>query len=107
MANSTRPPLNYDPHTLPRELKRHYISATDAEIDEMLKSVGAGSFDDLYAHIPAADRFAEAPELPEELDYDALQERMAALAAENQINESFLGDGLPHYAVTPVVGPVC
>jgi glycine dehydrogenase len=107
MANSTRPPLNYNPHTLPRELKRHYISATDAEIDEMLKSVGAGSFDDLYAHIPAADRFAEAPELPEDLDYDALQERMAALAAENQINESFLGDGLPHYAVTPVVGPVC
>jgi glycine dehydrogenase len=100
-------PLPYDPHALPRELKRHYISASSAEIQAMLQQVGMDSLDALYAHIPAECRFAEAPDLPEELSYEELQQRLVQLSGENRIAESYLGDGLPHYRVMPVVEPIC
>ena len=99
-------PLSFDPDTLPREKKRHYISASEEEIQAMLARVGAESLDDLYAHIPADLRFPEAPDIPEEAAYEALQELLPAIAAENTTAISFLGDGLPHYTTSPVVGPI-
>jgi glycine dehydrogenase len=107
MAQESVPPLPFDPDALPREKLRHYISASEEDIQSMLQAVGAESLDQLYAHIPEECRFAEAPDLPEELSYEALQERLQEIANENNISESYLGDGLPHYAVTPVVDPVC
>ena len=112
MAQGQIPPLlvhhlPFNPTALPRELRRHYISATEEEIQEMLKVAGAADFADLYAHIPQDCRFAQPPALPEELSYEALQKRMIELAARNQIRESYIGDGLPHYSVLPVVEAVC
>ncbi|NBD39158.1 MAG: aminomethyl-transferring glycine dehydrogenase subunit GcvPB [Verrucomicrobia bacterium] len=100
------PPLSFDPETLPREKRRHYISATGEEIEAMLARVGASSLEDLYAHIPGDLRFSEPPALPEEAAYEALQEILPAIAAENNKAVSFLGDGLPHYRTSSVVGPV-
>jgi glycine dehydrogenase len=100
-------PLPFDPHALPRETRRHYISASDQDIREMMRVVGADSLESLYAHIPQACRFKDAPDLPEELSYEALQQRLLELAEENRPAESYLGDGLPHYRVMPVVEPVC
>ena len=73
----------------------------------MLQTVGVKELSDLYAHIPSNCRFEQFPDLPAELDYDALPEALGALSRENTIRESYIGDGLPHYKVMPVVGPVC
>ncbi|MGA1205089.1 MAG: aminomethyl-transferring glycine dehydrogenase subunit GcvPB [Opitutales bacterium] len=107
MAKGQPIPLPFDPDSLPREKQRHYISATDEEIRSMLETVGVDSMEDLYRHIPEKCLFKQAPELPEELSYEELPTRLQDLASKNNIRESYLGDGLPHYQVMPVVGPVC
>ncbi|MEX0331264.1 MAG: aminomethyl-transferring glycine dehydrogenase subunit GcvPB [Puniceicoccaceae bacterium] len=107
MAQGQSHPLPFNPETLPRETLRHYISATDEEIQAMMQTVDINQLEDLYAHIPEDSRFSSPPELPAELSYEALQERLIKLSEENCIRESYIGDGLPHYNVMPVVGPVC
>lgn len=90
-----RTQIDFDPATLPKETFRHYIPASDAEIRNMLKTLGLDRLEDLFNHLPRAIRFAEAPTVAEELSYDELSERMAALAEKNRIVPSFIGDGLP------------
>ncbi len=107
MAKGQQHPLPFNPHSLPRETKRHYISASDEDIEAMMQAVGVERFSDLYSHIPVENRFDEHPDLPAELSYEALQERLLDLASKNNILDSYLGDGLPHYTVMPVADPVC
>ncbi|MEX0324374.1 MAG: aminomethyl-transferring glycine dehydrogenase subunit GcvPB [Puniceicoccaceae bacterium] len=107
MAQGQSYPLNFNPEALPRETLRHYISATEEDISAMMETVGIKELSDLYSHIPEGSRFASAPELPDELSYDALQEALVQMASENSVRESYLGDGLPHYEVMPVMGPIC
>lgn len=95
--------LNYDPKASPRELKRHYISATDQELQEMLQSLGLKNLQDLYSHVPKEILFSEAPAIPAELKYEELLNHMQALSEKNHIRLSFLGDGLPHYKTPEVV----
>lgn len=90
-----------------REKARHYIPASEHDIQEMLETVGKERFDDLFDHIQADVRFAKAPALPEELEYDALKDRLKEIASKNRIGPSFLGDGVPDLAPSPVVGPIC
>lgn len=90
-----------------RESSRHYIPATDEDIRAMLKEVAKPSLEDLFGHIPAAVRFGRALDLPEELEYEALRERLSGIAAMNRVGMSFLGDGLPDLEPSPVVGPIC
>lgn len=90
-----------------REQARHYIPADDADIDAMLSAICLTSLDELFQHIPENVRFASPPELPEELEYEALRERMRNIAAKNTPRMSFLGDGLPDFEPSPVVGPIC
>lgn len=99
----SQPALDYDPSSLPRELKRHYISASESDLEAMLKTVGVDSFDQLFAHIASELKFADAPAVPEELDYADVATRIAALADKNQCYVSFIGDGLPDYKVHEVV----
>jgi glycine dehydrogenase len=91
--------LNYDPKALPRELTRHYISATDEEIDQMLAALGMENLDDLFGHIPADNLFPEAPALPSEMAYDDLVDHLIALARKNKQGPSYIGDGLADYTV--------
>jgi glycine dehydrogenase len=100
-------PLPFNPESLPRETLRHYISASQEDIQAMLAEIGVGSLSGLYSHIPESNRFSAAPELPEELGYEALQERLLEISGMNRPLESYIGDGLPHYKVMPVVEPVC
>ncbi len=100
---NTLPSLPYDPQTLPRELKRHYISASDADIEAMMASLGISKLEDLYAHLPPAIRMKSAPAIPEERAYPALQNHLEEIAAKNKIKLSFLGDGIPHYRTPEVV----
>ena len=90
-----------------REQARHYIPASKQDITEMLQAVGKERFDDLFDHIPDDVRFTDAPQLPEELEYEALKLRLSEIASKNRINTSFLGDGLPDLSPSPVVGPIC
>jgi glycine dehydrogenase len=96
--------LNYNPKELPRELNRHYISASEKDIHEMLSSIGAKDFESLFSHLPKEIRMGNEMKLPEELDYEALLQHMKSLSEKNQIRLSFIGDGLPHYK-TPTVVP--
>ena len=98
--------LPFDPAHQPRELARHYISASDAEIAAMLDRVGASSLADLFGHIPRACRFETPPALPEELSYADLTTHLAALAGKNHPRPSFLGDALPDFTVPPVAWQV-
>lgn len=90
-----------------REKARHYIPASEHDIQEMLETVGKERFDDLFDHINADVRFAEAPALPEELEYEPLKARLSEIASKNRIGPSFLGDGVPDLAPSPVIGPIC
>jgi glycine dehydrogenase len=103
MKNLSFPGLPYNPQVLPRELRRHYIGASDAEISELLASLGLKSFEDLFAHVPREVRTSGAPNLPEELSYEDLLKHMDELAKKNKVRTSFLGDGLPHYKTPEVV----
>ena len=95
--------LGYDPSSLPREKARHYITATENEIQSMLGTLGLKKLDELFAHIPAEKRMQGELNLPEELSYEDLLTHMDQLAKKNQTRLSFLGDGLPHYKTSEVV----
>ena len=92
--------------TSDREQCRHYIAIDEAEELEMLKSVGVESLEALYQHIPDEFRFATPPELEEELDRDALREALKRLSERNPAQMSLIGDGLPDYAIHPIVDEV-
>ena len=49
-----------------REQARHYIPASDMDIQAMLDAVGKSSLDALYDHIPAEVRFLDGIDLPED-----------------------------------------
>lgn len=90
-----------------REQAPHYIPASETDIRAMLDVVGKERLDDLFDHIPADVRFAEAADLPEELGYEELKARLAEIASKNRIGTSFLGDGVPDFVPSPVVAPIC
>ncbi len=90
-----------------REFARHYIPASDSDIRAMLDAVGKERLDDLFDHIPSDVRFAEPADLPEELEYEVLKERLAEIASKNRIGTSFLGDGVPDFVPSPVIAPIC
>lgn len=99
--------LPYDPTAVsPRELKRHYISASEGELEAMMKAVGVASLENLYDHVPGDIRMRGVKDLPAELGYEALLKHMEDLSRKNTVRLSFLGDGLPHYKVPEVVSHV-
>ncbi len=105
-AAGLRPPLDFDPSAWPRELARHYIPASGEDLAAMLRALGLAKLEDLFAHLPAEIRAHPPLALPDELAYEAVQERMAALAANNRSAAAFLGDGLPVYRVSAIVAKV-
>jgi len=50
--NITSEELGYNPEELPRETQRHYISASEDDIQSMLSAIGVKSLEALYDHIP-------------------------------------------------------
>ncbi len=99
--------LPYDPTQLKRELARHYIPATEKDISEMLASVGAKDFADLYSHIEDGVKFPGELPLPEELGYQELADAMEAQSRRNRVRTPFLGDGLQVYRTQSIVPFVC
>jgi glycine dehydrogenase len=103
---SSHTPLNYHPEKLKRELKPFYIGSDDKDITEMLNDLNLKSLDDLYAHIGSDVKMNSVP-LPPHMNYEELIVHVNDVASKNKLKTSFLGDGLPQYKVTDVVGPIC
>lgn len=99
--------MSESPSTALREKARHYIPASEAEIQVMLQRIGKSSFEGLFEHIPADVLFAQAPDLPQELEYEALRARLEEISQQNRVCSSFLGDGLMDLEPSPVIAPVC
>jgi len=99
--------LPFDPSKISRELARHYIPASEADIREMFAAIGGGDFPGLYSHIADDVKFPTAPDLPAELAYPDLADAMEALSRKNHVATGFLGDGLQVYRTHEIVGHVC
>tara|TARA_Y100000588_G_scaffold218514_1_gene232325 strand:- start:1783 stop:4785 length:3003 start_codon:yes stop_codon:yes gene_type:complete len=103
----SRPPLSYDPTQLPRELKEHYISASEKEIAGMLEILGITQLRELFNHISEDVKFSKPLNLPSAQEYEQLQETLSEWSKENRIIISFIGDGLPQFQVPEIVPYVC
>lgn len=101
--SSTSLTLPFDPSEFPRELKRHYISATDDDLTRMLGRTDLADLDSVYAHIPTSQRFENGLTVPDELSYTDTCSHVADLASKTNLKPSFIGDMLPVWSVDPVV----
>lgn len=106
ISENQPPPLGYEPNEFPRELTRHYVSATEEDIKSMLETVGVEKLEDLFSHVPSEVRFSEPLELPDELSYQDLQKSLHRISEQTNLRTSFIGDGLPSWEVHPVVSYV-
>ena len=95
--------LPYDPCEHPRETARHYISASEQDILEMLKKVGIEELSDLFNHIPPDLRLVDTDKLPDELSYSDTLDRVEKIANKTNLISSFIGDLLPVWKVHPIV----
>jgi glycine dehydrogenase subunit 1 len=83
----------------------HYISITDDQRSEMLRTIGASSVDELFADVPAAARFPRV-ELPPPLSEPELRWELQQLSDANATAYShriFLGAGSYHHFVPAAV----
>lgn len=90
-----------------REHSRHYIPASDLDIQKMLEAVEKKSLKELFDHIPADVQFEGDIPLPDELPYDKLYGRLEEISRMNRVGTSFLGDGVPDFKPSPVVEAIC
>ena len=83
-----------------------YTSATDADREAMLKAIGAGSIDELFADIPESVRIDRAIELPPGKPEQEVYAYLRDLARRNVSTEdeiSFLGAGMYDHYVPSLV----
>ncbi|MEK9772623.1 MAG: aminomethyl-transferring glycine dehydrogenase subunit GcvPB [Opitutae bacterium] len=100
------PELPYNPQEYPRESARHYVSASQQDLDEMLAKVGARDLEDLFAHLPPSIKFPDKPVLPDELTYEDASHRLFETAKKTNLLPSFIGDLLPVWKVHPITNQV-
>lgn len=98
--------LPYNPKELERELKPFYISASEEELEEMLKSVSAKDLSDLFSHIDSDVLFKETPDFGPHLSYEDLITHVEEIASKNKLTPHFLGAGLETYKVPELVNYV-
>jgi glycine dehydrogenase subunit 1 len=86
-----------------------YTSATDADREQMLATIGVDSVDELFADLPAGVRLDRPLELPAGMTEVAVYERLAELAARNSSAEddiTFLGAGMYDHYVPAIVDSI-
>ena len=95
--------LPFDPREFPRETERHYISASQEDLDEMLLTSGLQDLPELFAHISPGELFRDGLQVPEELSYESTIERLQELSEKTSLKTSFIGDQLPVWSINPIV----
>ena len=98
--------MQYDPNVNEREAAKHYIPASDADIQAMLNHLGYDKLEDLYTHIPDSAKFENEIDLPLAKTSDQIIAEMTEVANKNNNRTSFVGDGLKNYKVMDIVEPV-
>jgi len=100
------PHLPYVPEEYPREIARHYISASMEDIDAMVTQVGLSNLQELFSELPKECQFSAPPPLPQELSYKEASEKLLKVANKSKVIPSFIGDLLPVWKVHPIVSEV-
>jgi glycine dehydrogenase len=95
--------LPFDPQEFPRETSRHYISATEQEIKDMLSTIGLTELSQLFAHINPTLLFPQPLYLPEEQTYQSVANEMASIASLSNHKLSFIGDQLPVWETPNII----
>ncbi len=86
-----------------------YTSVTDADLREMLATIGVGSMDELFADIPEGVRLGRELDLPAGMAEQEVYEHLAALAARNRHADqevTFLGAGMYDHYVPAIVDAI-
>jgi glycine dehydrogenase subunit 1 len=86
-----------------------YLALTDDDREEMLRTIGVSSVDELFRDIPAGVRFDGALDLEPALSEHELSAHLTALASRNVDTThelSFLGAGIYDHYVPGVVDAV-
>ena len=94
--------MQYNPTINSREQSKYYISASEEDIEQMLKEIGLSSLDDLYKHIPDDIKFEKELNLPKSKSSQTIIEEISSIAKKNKIGLSFIGDGLKTFSVPKV-----
>lgn len=90
-------------------MKHRYLPMTDRDREEMLRTVGAASVEDLFADIPAALRYDGILPMSEALDEPSLLKHMRKLSDRNADADryaSFLGAGIYDHHIPVVINHV-
>lgn len=81
-----------------------YTLNTDLQIQEMLKTIGIQSLDQLYADLPSSLILKESMKLPKGQSEFAVLAKLKALANENRVYKTILrGAGAEHHLIPTVV----
>lgn len=86
-----------------------YIPHTAKDIEKILKAVGAGSAEELFAQLPAASRLKGPLAIPEGLSEQELLGHLKSLSSKNSTVEeysSFLGAGAYNHYIPSIVDAV-
>lgn len=101
------PNLPYDPTQINRELTRHYISASDQDLEQMLEAIDLKSLDELFNHISKDVHFDGEMGLGRDLEYHELSEHLLNISKKNKVKTCFIGDGLKNYKIPSLINHVC
>ena len=96
----------YNPNVTTREAQKHYISATDQDIQGMLSALGLEKLEDLYSHISKDVQFDGPIDIPAAKSYQQIIDELGAMAAANKLKTSFIGDGLKVMKNTEVMSDI-
>ena len=99
----TQTNLPYDPSEFPREITRHYISASEEDLNEMLSQIGIKSLSQLFSHINPENFFPQPIHLPEEQHYGEACDTLVNISKRSNLRTSFIGDQLPVWKTPDIV----
>ena len=81
--------LPFDPTEFPRETSRHYISASNQDLRDMLSTVGLTDLNQVFEHISPDLLFPQPLNLPKEQKYFEAANSLYAISALSNQKVSF------------------
>jgi glycine dehydrogenase subunit 1 len=81
-----------------------FLTNSDEDIKEMLSAIGVDKFDDLISNIPSELRFKGKIDIPDAISEAEVTGLIDSLAAENELDVSFMGGGVYDHYVPAIVG---